>query len=460
MNAFRKRSRGGSFKEREIEKAVREIKKLKTADNVFLFFGDILNFDKGACGYLSNLSNMLDPDKLFLVSETNRIDHAVSETMMTLPTIVVPRIFIKNVLPKDIQRPRTEKIIEDSESRPYLKNAEDNLCAKFPEAKCDDVTALSLWAYIYFSKMLEILTPNKIILWNKYQPLHVIIDGIAKEKDIPVLYMEFGNIPGTFVLEYEGQMGESLCAKNSEEFKELYVSENELQQADVIAEFLRESKLNRNLQPESKIEELRKQICGDKPIILYCGQNDFESGMVPYTHDSKINHSPIFESSDSAAEFLSDIASKNDWNLLYKPHPLMTYLSKIPASATNVAGHDINDLIDMADVVVTMFSQSAYISLIRGKPTVMLGYNQLKGKDCTYEAFHEDEIEDTIKQALSDGRTESMRENFTKHVAQELKYYLFDDLTDRNIRYGQEIEKFRNMIYREQTTDHPDQEDQ
>jgi len=453
VNSVRRSILDRPFREREITESIDDIKDMKAAGEVFLFFGDILSFDKGVCSYLSELSKKLAPDKLFFVSETPWIDRAESEGRVSVPTIVVPYIFGKGVIPKSIERPNEGRIADGVGLKPYMKAAEENWCARFPEVKCDDIVSLSLWAHLYFSKMMEILAPKKIILWNKFQPLHLIIDGVAKDMNIPVLYMEFGILPGTFSLEYKGQMGESWPAKRAEEFKGLQVSDGDLQQADTILDFLRESRLNRNIQPRSDVRYLKRCIKNDNPIILYCGQNDYESGMIPYTGDSVADHSPVFESSDSAAELLSEIAVKNGWNLLYKPHPIMRRHSKTPASAMNVSGNDINDLIDIADVVVTILSQTAYVSMIRGKPTVMLGYTQLRGKDCTYEAFDEMELEGVIKQALSDGQTEKMKNAFTKHVAQAIKYYVFDDMNGRDIRYGQDIEEFRDVLRRDERAD-------
>jgi hypothetical protein len=47
-----------------------------------------------------------------------------------------------------------------------------------------------------------------------------------------------------------------------------------------------------------------------------------------------------------------------------------------------------------------------------------------------------------------------MKNSFIKHVAQAIKYYTFDDMTDRDIRYGQDQEKFRSRIYQDQMTEY------
>ena len=99
---------------------------------------------------------------------------------------------------------------------------------------------------------------------------------------------------------------------------------------------------------------------------------------------------------------------------------------------------NINNLIDFSDLI-TVFSQSAYIALLRSKPVLMLGYMQLKNKGCTYEAFSLDAIEDKIHLALKKGYTGKQKYFFTKHVAQLLRYYLFDDMCERKVRFGKDI---------------------
>jgi hypothetical protein len=110
-----------------------------------------------------------------------------------------------------------------------------------------------------------------------------------------------------------------------------------------------------------------------------------------------------------------------------------------PGNTIYIESGDINDLIDISDVVVTILSQTNYITMIRHKPVVMLGFNQSKGKGCTYEAFEKNKIEDAIQRAIRDGFTEDQRQAFLVHIAQLIKYYLYDDLQEREIRFGRRV---------------------
>ena len=121
--------------------------------------------------------------------------------------------------------------------------------------------------------------------------------------------------------------------------------------------------------------------------------------------------------------------------------------TQLPPEVLFIEYADINELIDIADVVVTILSTTNYNALTRYKPVVMLGYNQTRGKGCTYEAFEKEEIEDTIKEALEKGFTKEQQDAFLKHIAQCLKYYLYDDLQDRPIRYGRPVPKSIDEFY-------------
>lgn len=410
-------------------------------NNNVLVIGDMVSFDKGVCNYLNQLSKQLN---LVLVSETTWISRERTSAKVRFPFYIVPGVLGKNqyVPHKNI------KISADMrkmlEKKTYLGWAVSNWKNRFPDMGIGYPEMLAFYAQKYYVQVFDLLAPKCIILWNAFHALHHIIEGLAREKNIPVMYMEFGSLPGTFVLETSGQMGESWPATNYEEFKNLEVSSDEMEEAAKIWSYIKKSKLNRNVQPKNtRISDIQEKLKPGRPVILYAGQNDYESGLYPYTEHTAQYHSPAFHSSDEAAEYLDHLAAKNNWNLIYKPHPIMTWAGCarcITKTAILVDDCDLNDLIDMSDITVTILSQTGYISMIREKPTLMLGYTQLKGKGCTYEAFSKEKIDEVILEALENGLTIQMKENFKKHIAQMLKFYLYDDLLDRELRYGRTIE--------------------
>ena len=119
----------------------------------------------------------------------------------------------------------------------------------------------------------------------------------------------------------------------------------------------------------------------------------------------------------------------------------------LPDNVIYVDTCDINDLIDISDVVVTIRSTTNYVALIRKCPVLMLGYTQTHGQGCTYEAFEKNVIEPQLKQAIDKGFTAEQREAFIEHVARLLKYYLYDDTLPRELRYGLSMpEKFEDFF--------------
>jgi len=339
-----------------------------------------------------------------------------------------------------------EQYVKNNE---YLNWAFYNIMAVFTENNPNCVIQRILLIEKYWKVVYSILKPKLCIFWNPFVAFNKVAESVARSKNIPVLYVESGNIPGTICYETWGGMGESRPAKESEYFRSLPVFDNELKHSKKTLEYLYSSGLNRNIQNKSRNSWI-SNIQREKPIVLYAGQNDSECGIVPYNEYAKQYQSPIFSSSYSSMIYLAELAQKNGWNFIYKPHPIVARreLEKgyIPTNVIYVTDSDINEIIDMSDVVITITSTTSYIALIREKPVVMLGYIQLRGQGCTYEAFTKEVIESKIKNALEFGFTYEQKQAFIEHTARMNKYYLFDNGQQRDICYGQPITKAVEFI--------------
>lgn len=305
------------------------------------------------------------------------------------------------------------------------------------------VCKYSAWRKIKFIiDTLDILKCNRVLAFSSVTVEHSILQKICERKGIKIIYTHAGIIHGTLSFDASGEVGESVPAIFYDRFKSLYVSDSELAQARKVKEYLKQTRMNRKVQPKSfDISEVVLKY-ENRPIVFFAGQNDVGSHMIPYDERAKKNFSPIFSSSLEAAKHVADLCEKNRWNFIYKPHPMYVHTEErkeLPSGAIYIDYADINDVIDMSDIVVTILSTTNYDAIIRDKPVIMLGYMQSKGKGFDYEAFHKDEIEPQIKRALEDGLTNEMKDAFVKHLAQCLKYYLYDNQMDREIRYGKEF---------------------
>lgn len=419
-----------------------------------VFYGNFLAFNRGTCNYLNQYLKTVNPDDVLVFNQMvelreSRILERINCDYQTLPWI--------------IQRDRDLSLASGEVSDHMIKLIDDfqeisSVARESLRLSRPEMTASAIELFIYYCisasmHIVESLKPEIVVLWNQFSCTHSILDYVCKKFNITVRYWEFGVLPGTFGLESKGQMGESWPAVQPSEFSSLSIDESDVFSAKKTLKYLYESKLNRNVQPKDAIPDHIQSIANNgRKTVLYIGQNDFESGLLPYTAHSAKFHSPAYSSSLDALDELSLLAKKNNWNLIYKPHPIMSRYygipSELPENITYVDAVNMEALIDICDVVVTILSTTAYSSLIREKATMCLGYTQLKGKGCTYEAFDRVELESELKSALKYGVTAEMSEKWVVHVAQLMKYYLVDDLTDKPIKIGLGVDFFATKLDR------------
>jgi hypothetical protein len=420
------------------------------AQPAVVFAGRFASFDKGTCTYLNNLTKQMPDTYSLLLSEATDVKPASVGAKIDFDSIALYKAPVRKGYHKNRRVPLSPKDRALINGSSILQETVTNIKEKFPDMDKNYPEVLVCYLYRFYSRLIQILCARNasllFVAWNQFAAMHQVLAHVCESENIPLVFMEFGILPGTFQFDTIGQMGESVPARRPEDFLALPVSDGELVKAENLLVHLKASRLNRNTQPKNTmLEHIGPLLDENKPVVTYFGQNDLEGGIVPYTEKARTQHSPIFRSSDEAAEYLISLAKKNNWNFIYKPHPAM--LSHCQTEKLETAGAiivdkgDINDLIDISDVVVTIFSQTAYISLIRETPTVLLGYTQLKDKGCTYQAFQEDAIEATINDALSYGYTANQKAAFIRHAAQLCKYCLFDDCIAKDGSWGQPIDK-------------------
>lgn len=418
--------------------------------NFCLFWGYAWAFEEK--GYRKYVQEWKKSDKslnLGLVSEAIWYSQEETEEIMKMPAVVTPGLFDNYIYVKGgALKEEQHRFLE---GKKYAHSGVECLRVKFPDLTETEAYYMVYYMYQYVINVLDLLQPKLIMVYPLLFAQHLILEEVCKEKGIPLISTHSGILPGTFSFDIGGEMGKSLPAVYPEKFANLSVHEKEMEYAEKVWDYLYTSKLNRKIQPHNNsVEYVLENIDKSKPVIFYAGQNDIISNMVPYTAETKKYHSPIFHTSIEAGIYLAELSKKNGWNFIYKPHPMNTKFEEkasLPDNTIYVEFGNINDLIDISDVVVTILSQTNYVSLIRYKPVVMLGYNQTVGKGCTYEAFELQKIESAIKEALENGFTKTQQKAFLLHIAQVLKYYLYDDLIARELRFGRPVPNKMEEFY-------------
>lgn len=424
------------------ESALNRVYQAEQMRQFCLFWGRSWAFENK--GYKEYIQEWVKKDKnlnLGLVSEAVWYSEEETEKIMNLPAIVTPGIFDDNIY---ITGGRLEESqVAFLKNKKYAHYGVECLKAKFPDVTEESAYYMVYYMYQYVMHVLDILQPKLIIVYALFMVQHFILEEMCIEKGIRLITTHQGLLPGTLAFDIGGEVGKSLPAVYAKEFLRLPVGGEDMAHAEKVWDFLHESRLNRKIQHKNNcVEYVLENIDKDKPIVFFAGQNDINSNMVPYREETEKYHSPIFRTSIDAGIYIAELCKKNGWNFVYKPHPMRTESEekeRLPGNTIYVESGDINALIDLSDVIVTILSQTNYNALIRYKPVVMLGYSQAKGKGITYEAFSEEIIEETIQEAIKKGFTEEQKKAFLVHIAQVLKYYLFDDLMERGIRYGRKV---------------------
>ena len=414
-------------------------------------WGSLLGFHKSYNIFYKKLYESLH-EEYTVISDAVYINQLESAERSGSSVYVLPKIFAADMLRPIVRKENADYSVILQEKYPELMEIAKEYEGIYSDLENGEAHLFTYKQASFIEKMLLSFRPKGVIILCSFPTSHRILAVLCKKQGIPVIYTHKGALPKTWALEIGGGMGESLPAVYSDVFKMLPVNADEMEEAKDVWKYLNESRINRKIQPQNN---WKSRVCyrikKNRPIIFYAGLNDTQSGLAYYGENARIYHSPMFSSSMEAVPFLADLAKKNDWNLLYKPHPMYRpteeQKNSFPDNVIYVDAADINDVIDFSDVTITILSSTAYVALIRKKPVVMLGYNQLRRKDCTYEAFTKDNIDFAISSAINEGFSQKQQDAFTKHIAQLLKYYLYADLEVGAVTFGKPLPKNINDVY-------------
>ena len=417
----------------QVSNAVRMLKTELCSRNHIVFIGDL---HYSAIRIVNAIAKGMPQYNWVYLSPS----HVARQSKISFMVYPAPSAFTRALVPTS-RANLTGQALKHVNSVTELKVAALRLRKSFPAMGEGWPELLAHEMERYYTEVFSHLAPKLVVIWNNFVAHSSVADYVAKKHKIPTVYMETGALHGTVFLDADGRSGESWVARNPAKFYNLPVSPSEMTLAKSVISYMRESGMNRYIQYQSSdIDKALKKLDFSKKTIFFTGDCDTEGGIYPFTKVSKRYHSPMFESSADALMVLSKLALKNNWNLIYKPHPIFVtwgLVDKVPSNVLLLKEGDVNAVIDIADVVVGITTWLTYTAMIRNKPAVVLGYTLIKDKGCAYEAYEVSAIEPAILEALEQGFTSEQQNAFVMHVAQLNKYHQFDNLTDREIRYGQ-----------------------
>ena len=423
----------------KMSQAVKDIEKLQLEDlkHCILLCGPMICFDTKFAKFANHWYEK--ENKLVVFSEGAGQYARHASIAFKMPIIQTPLIMSSGIAVRKMKIQggnvfreycKKHNLIAEASSLNYI--FANDLGDNYPEA-------WTCYVYKYLNVLLDKIRPKEVVMWNEFIPMHKILYKVCRSRGIPFRFIEYGAIPGTYCIEKNGQIGESDLSRLSTRYTKKLLGNN-YDDVESLLNYLYETGLNRYKQEDYDWQLLLKNYDKNRKTVIFWGQNDEESGIQPYTKNSKRSHSRFFDTSLSAAVYVRTICIRNNWNFIYKPHPSWVKRWGVPEiDADVITRGNCNRIVDFADVNITISSQISYISLIREKPIVMLGKNTLSKKKIAYESSLKIGIEHQIRQAIKYGLTKLQKKNFEYHCAYLLQKCLFDDLTHEDFKYGKAV---------------------
>lgn len=392
----------------------------------------IAAFDKGSCAYWKLLQQQLSDVGVLHLSETPRLsDAALCEKLDGVwhraRWAAFPYGFPQRM------RGRVPKA-RKAGATPAVRAAAQNLALRFPTLGQEGAWALSLYLQELFALALDTFRPSAVLMWNAFTASHQILASEMRKRRISALYMEFGILPGTMGFDLRGQMGQSALAHEPL----LPMPQDALDEAVQVIAYLSRRQLNRYAQYADDASHVIRLPKHRGRVITLIGQNDYESGICPYDETARQEHSPWYASTADALAELAEVCQARGDTLVFRPHPTMPPQTEpLPRNVLYSRGGNLFSLLEQSDLVVTLMSQVGYEALLHHRNVLMLGRCQLSGKGCVWERRPQESLRDAVERAVSGGYTPQMRQSFQCHIAHVIRDYAFDDMTARELRYGQ-----------------------
>lgn len=381
------------------------------------------------------------PQKSILFSDLGVLNEVEAQHMIGYPVFKLPEICIWRGILRGCDNIDKGSLVHAD----FLSENEKEWVMELEKRKTYANKELSykitMEIYWYFKEILSILNPSKIIIWGGWDRESYILADLAQQLKIPYGFMEHGWIPGTIQFDRRGISGQSEYAVEPDRILGRSIRNKDMD-IRAIKNYIAVNKMDTGKFRKIEEDETNLQ-CIDKrkKTVFFVGMGEHGMGINPQSDYWKKYVSSIFLSTKEAVLFVAEICKRNDWNFVFKPHPNPANQDELDKESLNgniiqVKYTEIDRLIQLADVVVSIASAVDYKVLMYEKPLVQVGHTTLYKKGCSYEVSSKEMIEDRIRAAMDNGMTKEQNENFELHMARLLENYLWDDLSERELRYG------------------------
>ena len=247
------------------------------------------------------------------------------------------------------------------------------------EAALDNVRRI----YAYWRTTLIRRKVKLFLIWGMTAPKSRMFMHLCQDLGIEYQFIERGHFPGTLSIDPMGQFGEGVIPRLVQHLTQPPVTDLDAR-FDAIRTWYQDQSRNAayakfQRRDTRDIGAMKQARSFGRPIILVIGGNDQGAGVVgPDPDPLRVNW---FGTSDQAFSMIRRVVSQKFPNalLVLRPHP-----SQAPQEADFVlVARDsvLDDLVDEADLCISICSTSRAVCLLKEKPLLTLGLSELNGSD-------------------------------------------------------------------------------
>lgn len=255
-------------------------------------------------------------------------------------------------------------------------------------------------AYSFWDLQLETTNPSLFFLWGSSSPISRLHQHLCSKWEVPYLVMERGHFSGTLYLDLYAQFGRGRL----DSFP--YPRHFDGDHYEVIEKWIHSLEITpyAHANSDSIPLALTEASNAGKKLVFFIGSNDLGSEIGNHREFSQVSQAYSWHSSYDALNELRQTLDYIDADtfLYFKPHPAdkRDYSHICQDSAFICSNTNVNELIELADVVVTLGTTAIAQAVTCKKPIVLMSLSDISGKGIAYEARNRTELTIKLRAAL------------------------------------------------------------
>lgn len=253
----------------------------------------------------------------------------------------------------------------------------------------------TLWCNIFIS-----CPPKLFLIWGSTSPLSKLHVHLCNRFDVDYLIIERGHFSRSLLVDQIAQFSRS--ARLSIPQPSLELTTSNLEEFSKIRKYV----LGLDELPYADKNYSNKNITNsEKLIILMIGVNDLGCGISYGSNKFKERHSSYYYSTQQA--FIDVVKAldcmQENIMLYFKPHPADRFDYSVYASerVEMMESFNINQLIEQADVCVTLSTTAIAKVILESKPLVTMSLTDISSQNIAYEACHPSDLVFQLRQAIN-----------------------------------------------------------